>query len=84
MILYDPGQSRTIKARLDNLEEIRLLGPSGVEDGEVETAMDRLLEPEADGAGRSAGPGERWSGVFWYWKTSSLSGPARISRGLLL
>ena len=36
----------TIKARLDNLEEIRLLGPSGVEDGEVEAAMDRLLEPE--------------------------------------
>ena len=46
VILYDPGQSRTIKARLDNLEEIRLLGPSGVEDGEVEAAMDRLLEPE--------------------------------------
>ena len=38
--------ARTIKARLDNLEEIRLLGPSGVEDGEVEAAMDRLLEPE--------------------------------------
>lgn len=45
VILYDPGQARTIKARLDNLEEIRLLALR-VEDGEVEAAMDRLLEPE--------------------------------------
>lgn len=46
VILYDPTQQRTIKARLDHLEEIRLAGPSGVTEEEIETAMDRLLEPE--------------------------------------
>lgn len=79
VILYDPGQARTIKARLDNLEEIRLLGPSGVEDGEVEAAW-TVCWSRNRWCWRSAGPGERWSGVFWYWKTSSLSGPVRSPR----
>ena len=83
MILYDPGQARTIKARLDNLEEIRLLGPSGVEDGEVEAAMDRLLEPEPrtafmSASGTTALTGARSSGGFCTWARASGSFPRRI------
>lgn len=46
VILYAPEQQRTIKARLENLSDIRLLGPAHVPEGEVAAALDRLLEPE--------------------------------------
>ena len=45
-ILYDPETKRTIKARLDNLEQPRLLRPAGVPEADIEAAMDALLEPE--------------------------------------
>ena len=45
-ILYDPEQRRTIKARLDNLEQPRLLRPAGVPEADINAAMDALLEPE--------------------------------------
>ena len=46
VILYDREQDRTIKARLDNLQDIRRAGPGGVPPEAIEAAMDRLLEPE--------------------------------------
>lgn len=46
VILYDPGARRTIKARLEHLERVRLLGPANVPQAEIEEAMERLLEPE--------------------------------------
>ena len=45
-ILYHPQEKRTIKARLDNLRDIQLLGPSDISGEEIQRAMDRLLEPE--------------------------------------
>lgn len=46
VIFYRPEEQRTIKARLENLRQIRLAGPSDVTEAEVEEAMDRLMEPE--------------------------------------
>lgn len=46
VILYHPGEGRTIKARLDNLRDVELLGPSDVSPEEIQAAMERLLEPE--------------------------------------
>ena len=46
VILYDQRECCTIKARLDNLANIRLDAPSTVTDKEMETAMEQLLEPE--------------------------------------
>lgn len=46
VILYDREADRTIKARLNNLEHIQLLGPAGVSEETIRQAMDRLLEPE--------------------------------------
>lgn len=45
-ILYHPREGRTIKARLDNLRDVELLGPSEVSPEEIRAAMERLLEPE--------------------------------------
>lgn len=45
-ILYHPQEKRTIKARLDNLRDVELLGPSQVTPEEIRAAMERLLEPE--------------------------------------
>lgn len=46
VILYHPQERRTIKARLDNLRDVELLGPSQVAPEEIQAAMERLLEPE--------------------------------------
>lgn len=46
VILYDREEKRTIKARLDNLENIQLAGPAGVVEEEIKAAMNRLMEPE--------------------------------------
>lgn len=46
IILYHPQERRTIKARLDNLRDVELLGPSDVSSEEIQAAMERLLEPE--------------------------------------
>lgn len=46
IILYAPSEQRTIKARLENLEQIKLLKPSGIQELEIEKAMERLLEDE--------------------------------------
>lgn len=46
IILYDPGEKRTIKARLGNLLDIQLLGPAHIAEAEVRGALERLLEPE--------------------------------------
>ena len=46
VIFYRSEEQRTIKARLENLRQIRLVGPSDVTEAEVEEAMDRLMEPE--------------------------------------
>ena len=46
VILYDLVARRTIKARLEHLENIRLLGPANVPETEIAAAMERLLEPE--------------------------------------
>ena len=46
VILYHPQERRTIKARLDNLRDVELLGPAGVSPEEIQAAMERLLEPE--------------------------------------
>lgn len=46
VILYDLVARRTIKARLEHLENIRLLGPANVSETEIVAAMERLLEPE--------------------------------------
>lgn len=46
VILYDLVARRTIKARLEHLEHIRLLGPANVSETEIAAAMERLLEPE--------------------------------------
>ena len=40
---YDRETDRTIKARLNNLEHIQLLGPAGVSEEAIRQAMDRLL-----------------------------------------
>ena len=46
VILYHPQERRTIKARLDNLRDVELLGPADVSREEIQAAMERLLEPE--------------------------------------
>ena len=46
VILYHPQERRTIKARLDNLRDVELLGPAEVSQEEIQKAMERLLEPE--------------------------------------
>ena len=46
IILYHPQEGRTIKARLDNLWDVELLGPSDVSPEKIRAAMERLLEPE--------------------------------------
>lgn len=46
IILYDPEARRTIKARLEHLEHVRLLRPANVPEAEIVDAMERLLEPE--------------------------------------
>lgn len=46
VIFYQPEEGRTIKARLEHLSQIRLAGPSGVTEEEVERAMESLMEPE--------------------------------------
>lgn len=46
VILYDSGKKRTIKARLDHLENIQLAGPAEASEEEIEAAMDRLMEPD--------------------------------------
>lgn len=46
VIFYRSEEQRTIKARLENLRQIHLAGPSDVTEAEVEEAMDRLMEPE--------------------------------------
>lgn len=46
IILYVPSERRTIKARLDNLRDVRLLGPTNVPPSDIDEAMDRLLEEE--------------------------------------
>ena len=45
-IFYDLQAQRTIKARLEHLMHIRLLGPANVPEREIQAAMERLLEPE--------------------------------------
>ena len=45
-ILYHPQERRTIKARLEHLRNVELLGPSGISQAEILAAMERLLEPE--------------------------------------
>lgn len=45
IILYDPAADRMIKARLDNLKNIRLAGPAKVSETCIKQAMDRLLAP---------------------------------------
>ena len=46
VIFYRSEEQRTIKARLENLRQIRLAGPSDVTEAKVEEAMDRLMETE--------------------------------------
>ena len=46
IILYHPQEQRTIKARLDNLRDVELLGRAGISQEEIQQAMERLLEPE--------------------------------------
>ena len=46
VILYLPGEDRTIKARLENLRDIRLLEPSNIDEGKIQEAVERLLAPE--------------------------------------
>lgn len=46
IILYEPDQRRTIKARLDNLQSVELLGGTNISEEEISNAIEQLLEPE--------------------------------------
>ena len=46
VILYDPVEQRTIKARLGNLHAVELLGKADVSEAEVESAIEYLLAPD--------------------------------------
>ena len=46
VLLYITEEDRTVKAWLDNLEDVHLVGPSSVPEEHVLEAIDRLLAPE--------------------------------------
>lgn len=46
VILYDAKKKRTIKARVENLQDIELLGASGINEKEILEAVDSLMAEE--------------------------------------